>query len=174
MGKTIKMGMGSVLFFREYKKVATEDGSRLAFQVEHGVDYGKDVEKLKTKDGIIPTVTDGENTLEVTSYAYDEDDGSIPLWKELRDMFMNNKKVEVWEVDTDSEEDGEYTVRYFRGIFESVSEPKPAEGAIELGFTYAIEGNGIEGKDTLSRAQQDLLDNTLYEYTSIQHTGSGE
>lgn len=172
---SIKQGNKSILFFRDYEKRATEDGSKLAYQVEHSLDYNVEIENIITKDGNIPTATDGENTISVTSYAYDEEDGGVALWKKLRDLFLAKKKVEIWEVDTESStDDGEYQVRYFRGLFASVSEPKPAEGAIELSFEYTIEGQGVDGKETLSTAQLNAIQATLYEYETIKALGESE
>lgn len=170
---TIKQGARSILFFRDYLKSKLEDGARLRYQVEHSVDFSKNIESLITKDGSEVVVNEGENTISVTSYAYDEEDGGVALWKELRTMFKASHEVEIWEVDLDSlDESGQVDVTYFRGFFGSVSEPKPAEGAIELSFEYTIRGQGVEGKETLSQSQLDVIDRaTTYEYNTIKATG---
>lgn len=169
----IKQGKNSILFFRDFDKRATDDGSKLAYQVEHSVEYTVDVESLKTKDGNVPVASDGENTISVTSYAYDEEDGGVALWEELLELHLAKKKVEIWEVDTENPTAGnEYNVRYFRGLFSSVSKPQPAEGAIELSFEYIIEGQGVSGKETLSGAQISAIESALYEYETIKALGN--
>lgn len=170
---TIKQGARSILFFRDFSKRSVENGARLRYQVEHSVDFGKSIENLITKDGSEVVVNEGENTISVTSYAYDEDDGGVALWKELRTLYKNSKEVEIWEVDLDSvDEAGNADATYFRGFFGSVSEPKPAEGAIELSFEYTMKGQGVEGKETLSEAQLEVIDRaTSYEYNTIKAEG---
>ena len=46
------MGKNLILFFREYAKRTTEDGSKLRFQTEHSMSFSKETEATSTKDGI--------------------------------------------------------------------------------------------------------------------------
>ena len=44
------MGKNLILFFREYAKRTTEDGSKLRFQTEHSMSFEKETEATSTKE----------------------------------------------------------------------------------------------------------------------------
>ena len=166
-------GRNLVLFFREYANRATEDGSKLRFQTEHSMSFEKETEATRTKDGVINTISDGENTADSTSLAYVDDEGTIETWKTLRDMFKRNALVELWEVDITGADAESLDVEptYYQGYFTSFELSAPADGQVELSYSFAINGNGVEGTDTLTAEQLLAVQSTLYEYQSITATG---
>lgn len=168
-------GKNLILFFREYAKRATEDGAKLRFQTEHSMSFEKENEATRTKDGVINTISDGENTADITSLAYVDDEGTIETWKTLRNMFRRNALVELWEVDiTNATADNlEVDPTYYQGYFTSFEISAPADGQVELSYSFAINGNGVEGTDTLTAEQLEAVQSTLYEYKTIQATGAG-
>lgn len=162
-------GRNLILFFREYANRATEDGSKLRFQTEHTMSFEKESEATQTKDGVINTISDGENTADITSLAYVDDEGTIETWKTLRDMFKRNALVELWEVDITGAgaESLDVEPTYYQGYFTSFELSAPADGQVELSYSFAINGNGVEGTDTLTAEQLEAVQSTLYEYQSI-------
>lgn len=168
-------GRNLILFFREYAERATEDGAKLRFQTEHSISFEKESEATLTKDGVINTIADGENTADITSLAYVDDEGTIETWKTLRNMFRRNALVELWEVDiTNATADNlEVDPTYYQGYFTSFEISAPADGQVELSYSFAINGNGVEGTDTLTSEQLEAVQSTLYEYKTIQATGAG-
>lgn len=170
-------GENFILFFRDYSKRATEDAAKLRFQTEHSLSFEKESEATKTKDGMINTITDGENTGEITSLAYVNDDDTIETWKILREMFKANKLVEMWEVDFTGATENDLAVEptYYQGYFTAFEISAPADDKVELTFSYAINGNGVEGKDTLTESQLKAVKSNLYEYHKLaKETGAGE
>lgn len=173
--KSIKQGKKSILFLRRLADAKTVNGEKLAFQVEHTIDYGVEIESFNTKDGNVPSATDGETTISVTSYAYNEDGSGRELWKKLRDYALAHDEVEIWDVDVDTGGPGEdYEIRYFQGLLGSFSEPKTSEGAIELSFDITVKGYGVDGEETLEQSELDAIESTLYEYQSIKALGEDE
>lgn len=166
-------GRNLILFFREYANRATEDGSKLRFQTEHTMSFEKESEATLTKDGVINTIADGENTADITSLAYVDDEGTIETWKTLRDMFRRNALVELWEIDITGAESESLDVEptYYQGYFTSFEISAPADGQVELSYSFAINGNGVEGTDTLTAEQLLAVQSSLYEYQSITATG---
>ena len=168
-------GRNLILFFREYAERANEDGAKLRFQTEHSISFEKESEATLTKDGVINTIADGENTVDTTSLAYVDDEGTIETWKTLRNMFRRNALVELWEVDiTNATADNlEVDPTYYQGYLTSFEISAPADGQVELSYSFAINGNGVEGTDTLTAEQLEAVQSTLYEYKTIQATGAG-
>lgn len=168
MAELIK-GENYVLFFREYAKRATEDAAKLRFQTEHSLSFEKESEATKTKDGMINTITDGENSGDITSLAYANDDDTIETWKTLRDMFKRNALVEMWEVDFTGATKDQLKVEptYYQGYFNSFEISAPADDKVELSFGFAINGNGVTGEDTLTASQLAAVKSGLYEYHKL-------
>lgn len=167
------MGKNLVLFFREEAKKATEDGAKLRFQTEHSISKEKETESIPTKDGVINTIGDGENTAEVTSLAYIDDKETITTWRTLEDMFDRNALVEMWEVDITNPEAETFDAVYYQGYFTSFELSAPADGQVELNYSFAINGKGVKGKDTLTEAQLASVKAAMYEYTKIQAVSTG-
>lgn len=168
------MGKNLVLFFREWSKRKTEDGAKLRFQMEHSISKEKETEATVTKDGVINTIADGENTAEVTSLAYVDDTETITTWEKLEEMFDRNALVEMWQVDITNPEAKEFTPTYYQGYFTSFEISAPADGQVELSYSYAINGKGVKGDDTLTEAQLKSVQSTMYEYTKIQKLNEAE
>lgn len=166
-------GRNVLLFFRERANHATEDGSKLRFQTEHSISKEKETESTITKDGNINSITDGENTADITSLAYVDDEAIITTWETLEDMFDRNALVEMWQVDITNATPENPNVRptYFQGYFTSFELSAPADGQVELSYSYAINGNGVKGDDVLSEAQLQAVTASIYEYETIAATG---
>ena len=161
-------GKSHMLFMRAYKDRKTEDGAKLRFQTEHSVSEDKETETLGTKDGNQITINDGESTIYITSYAYNEDDGTEGFWKKVHTWFKTNEKVEIWDVDvSNSTEEGSVTATYYQGYFTSFEQSKPYDGNIELSLSYSIEGTGVEGTDVLTAEQLAVAEGAQYEYLSL-------
>ena len=168
-------GRNLILFFREYDKRNEEDASRLKFQTEHTMSFGKDVEGVLTKDGIINTITDAESTADITSKAYIDDEEVITTWEILEEMYHRDAKVEVWEVDITraSPDNLEVNPTYYQGYFSNYEVSAPADGEVELSYTFNIDGKGVKGTDTLTAEQLSAIQSTLYVYESLKATGAG-
>lgn len=176
MAVQVLSGRDVILFFRERALHETEDASKLRFQTEHSISQEKDNESTLTKDGIINSISDGENTADITSLAYRDDQATLTTWKQLKDMFNRNALVEMWQVDiTDvTPESPEVEATYYQGYFTSFEQSNPADGNVELSYSYAINGNGVDGTDTLTEEQITAVQSLLYEYESMQATGDVE
>lgn len=163
------MGENLLLFFREYAKRTTEDAAKLRFQTEHSLSFEKESEATKTKDGVMNSISNGENSAEITSLAYVDDEETIEGWKKLRDMYNRNALVEMWEVDLTgaTPENLDVSPTYYQGYFTAFEISASADGKVELTYSFAINGNGVEGKDTLTAEQLSAIQSTLYEYKTI-------
>lgn len=174
MGATLINGREMMLFVRARKDHATTDAARNRFQTEHSISMGMDVESTVTKDGIINSIADGENTVDMSSLAYRDDEATIETWKEMRTWFKNKELVELWQVDIESGLDGaDLEADYFQGYLTSFEMSSPADGNVTLSFSYAINGAGVEGTDTLTEEQLQAVRNAQYDYQTLQATGEG-
>lgn len=167
-------GKSFLLFFRKLADAKSKAADKLKFQTEHTIKTEKETEATKTKDGIINSLSDGENTIDIKSFAYTSDEKTTAIWKELRRYFKDGDVVEIWQVDltSKSSKDQKYEAEYFQGYFTSFEISAPADGQVELSMTYAINGNGVEGKDTLTPEQEQAVSDLLYKYKSMASGGA--
>ena len=167
-------GKDLLTFFRLLKNKKTADASRIRFMTEQTLSMEKETDSQTTVDGIVSSVADGENTIEFSSLAYrDTDAETIEMWKELRNWYLNNETVEVWNVDIKSgkkngSEKTEYLVDYFQGKFTSFELKASADGKVELSYSYTIDGKGhFDKKDTLTTEQEAAVAAANYAYNKL-------
>ena len=168
-------GKDLLTFFRLLKNKKTADASRIRFMTEQTLSMEKETDSQTTVDGIVSSVADGENTIEFSSLAYRDTDGeTIEMWKELRNWYLNNETVEVWNVDiksgkeNDSSHKIEYSVDYFQGKFTSFELKASADGKVELSYSYTIDGKGLfDKKDTLTPEQEAAVAAANYAYNTL-------
>ena len=168
-------GKDLLTFFRLLKDKKTADASRIRFMTEQTLSMEKETDSQTTVDGIVSSVADGENTIEFSSLAYrDTDAETIEMWKELRNWYLNNETVEVWNVDIKSgkkkgdPQKTEYLVDYFQGKFTSFELKAAADGKVELSYSYTIDGKGhFDKKDTLTTEQEAAVAAANYAYQTL-------
>lgn len=168
----ILLGKNIYSFFRDFTKQAIEDASRLRFVTEVTISEEKETEATVTTDGVVNTITDGENTADFTSLAYVENEETLATWEELYKMFKANKLVEFWRVRVINAEEGTVKATYYQGYFTSFEISQPADGKVELSFSFAINGNGVDGNDVLSEEQKRLVVSAQYEYEKLARKDS--
>lgn len=165
-------GKNVILFFREFAKRETESAAKLRFQTEHSISKSKENESTTTKDGVINSISDGENTADITSLAYSDDTQTLTTWQRLEEMFDKNALVEMWQVDISGVTSDNLQVKptYFQGYFTDFELSAPADGQVELSYTFAINGNGVGGDDVLTSEQLNSVQATVYEYQKMAKT----
>ena len=175
-------GKDLLTFFRLLKKKDTVDASRIRFMTEQTLSMEKETDSQATVDGIVSSVADGENTIEFSALAYrDTDAATIEMWKELRNWYLDNETVEVWNVDIKSGKENatshqtEYLVDYFQGKFTSFELKAAADGKVELSYSFTIDGKGhFDKKDVLTAGQQAAVAAANYAYNKLaKATGAG-
>ena len=168
-------GKDLLTFFRLLKNKKTADASRIRFMTEQTLSMEKETDSQATVDGIVSSVADGENTIEFSALAYRDTDGkTIEMWKEMRNWYLNNETVEIWNVDiksgkeNDSSHKTEYSVDYFQGKFTSFELKAAADGKVELSYSYTIDGKGLfDKKDTLTPEQEAAVAAANYAYNTL-------
>lgn len=168
-------GKDFLSFFRLLKESAKVDADRIRFMTEMTLSMEKETDSQTTVDGVVSSIADGENTLEFSALAYrDTDPETIEMWKQMRQWFLDGETVEVWNVDINSGKKNEvtqkteYLVDYFRGKFTSFELSSPADGKVELSYSYTIDGNGIfDHKDTLTKSQEAAVKAAQYAYQTL-------
>lgn len=175
-------GKDLLAFFRLLKKKDTVDASRIRFMTEQTLSMEKETDSQATVDGIVSSVADGENTIDFSALAYrDTDAATIEMWKELRNWYLDNETVEVWNVDIKSGKENtvshqtEYLVDYFQGKFTSFEMKAAADGKVELSYSFTIDGKGhFDKKDVLTAGQQAAVAAANYAYHKLAKEGEEE
>lgn len=168
-------GKDYLSFFRRYADRTKNDAAAIRFMTEVAVKLEKETDSTSTVDGKVSSVSDGDNTLDVKSIAYrTEDPEVVEMWKQMREWFLNEEVVEVWNVDIKSGKENsgthktEYLVDYFQGKFTEFEMKSAADGKVELSYSYAIDGRGIwNHKDALSEEQQLAVKAAQYAYHTL-------
>ena len=168
-------GKDYLTFFRLLKDRTKKDAARTRFMTEQTLSMEKETDSQTTVDGVVNSIADGENTFEFSSLAYRETDATtIEMWKEIRNWFLNNETVEIWNVDINSGKlnaetsKTEHLVDYFQGKLTSFEMSSPADGKVELSYSYSIDGKGIfDNKDVLTDEQAAAAKAALYAYHTL-------
>lgn len=172
-------GKDLLTFFRLLKNKNKDDASRIRFMTEQTLSMEKETDSQATVDGIVSSVADGENTIEFSALAYrDTDATTIEMWKKLRDWYLANETVEVWNVDIKSGKvnggQTQYLVDYFQGKFTSFELKAAADGKVELSYSFTIDGKGLfDQKDTLTPTQQAAVAAANYAYNKLAKAAGG-
>lgn len=168
-------GKDYLSFFRRYADRSKKDAAAIRFMTEVSVKLEKETDSTSTVDGKVSSISDGDNTLDVKSIAYrTEDPEVIEMWKQMREWFLNEEVVEIWNVDIKSGKENsdthktEYLVDYFQGKFTEFEMTSAADGKVELSYSYAIDGRGIwNHKDALTDEQQLAVKAAQYAYHTL-------
>lgn len=168
-------GKDYLSFFRLLADRTKKDADRIRFMTELTLSMEKETDSQTTVDGVVTSIADGENTLEFTAIAYrDTGAETIEIWKEMRSWFLDGKVVEAWLVDflsgkvNSDTQKTEYLVDYFQGKFTSFELSSPADGKVELTFSFTIDGRGLfDNKDTLTEGQERAVKAAMYAYNTL-------
>ena len=168
-------GKDYLSFFRRYADRTKNDAAAIRFMTEVTVKLEKETDSTSTVDGNVSSVSDGDNTLDVKSIAYrTENPEVVEMWKQMREWFLNEEVVEVWNVDiksgkeNDSTHKTEYLVDYFQGKFTEFEMKSAADGKVELSYSYAIDGRGVwNHKDALTEDQELAVKAAQYAYHTL-------
>lgn len=168
-------GKDYLSFFRRYADRTKNDAATIRFMTEVTVKMEKETDSTTTVDGKVSSISDGDNTLDVKSIAYrTENPEVVEMWKQMREWFLNEEVVEVWNVDiksgkkNSSSSKTEYLVDYFQGKFTEFEMKSAADGKVELSYSYAIDGRGVwNHKDALSEDQELAVKAAQYAYHTL-------
>lgn len=168
-------GKDYLSFFRRYADRTKNDAATIRFMTEVTVKLEKETDSTTTVDGKVSSVSDGDNTLDVKSIAYrTENPEVVEMWKQMREWFLNEEVVEVWNVDIKSGKENnsthktEYLVDYFQGKFTEFEMKSAADGKVELSYSYAIDGRGVwNHKDALTDNQELAVKAAQYAYHTL-------
>lgn len=147
-------GIDVILLFRILKDAAANPATKLAFQTEHELTESSDTESTATKDGPVNGNGTSETEISCTSiYARNDE-----MVKKLRQARRDGETVEIWEVDVrDKDETGKYGATYFRGKVTEFSKKPAAEGLTEVSLTFKVDGEGQDGRATLTAEQEEVV-----------------
>lgn len=129
------------------------DAVKIAYQTNHEVSSSMDVEKEPTKDGVIVSTGQIEQSITVTSFISTETDDII----KLKEAHEDGKTIEIWDIDSNKDETGEYPATYYQAYLTEISESADAEGAIEVSLTFEVQGVGKRGMTAVSEEQEEVI-----------------
>ena len=147
-------GIDIILLFRILKEAEANPATKLAYQTEHELTESSDTEATATKDGPVNGNGTSETEISCTSILARNDE----MVKKLRQARRDGDILEIWEVDVkDKDSEGKYGATYFRGKVSEYSKKPAAEGLTEVSLTFKIDGEGQEGRATLTADQEEVV-----------------
>lgn len=157
-------GIEQILLFRLLKENETVTGTKLAFQTSHDLTETSESNSTPTKDGSVATVGSSSTELSCTSILARGD----AMIKKLRQARRDNEKIEVWEVDVkDKDVDGKYGATYFQGFVTEFSKSPATEDAVEVSLSFVINGEGQDGRATLTAEQEEVVQYVFEDTTKV-------
>lgn len=151
---TAVQGIDVILLFRILKEATENPATKLAFQTEHELTETSDTESTATKDGPVNGNGTSETEISCTSILARDDE----MVKKLRQARRDGDIIEIWEVDVkDKDTQGKYGATYFRGKVTEFSKKPAAEGLTEVSLTFKVDGEGQDGRATLTAEQEEVV-----------------
>lgn len=167
---TAVQGIDVILLFRILKEATENPATKLAFQTEHELTESSDAESTATKDGPVNGNGTSETEISCTSILARNDE----MVKKLRQARRDGDIIEVWEVDVkDKDTQGKYGATYFRGKVSEFSKKLAAEGLTEVSLTLKIDGEGQDGRATLTADQEEVVQYQFEDTTIAVETPEG-
>ena len=150
-----KLGKNKILAFRKLSEAATKAGAKLAFQVEHTLNYERNNDSTATKDGAVINPGGLVATLEINALASND-----PVNNLLMESVIEGEKLEIWEIDLTAPTTpggSTYNALYMRGNLRSWSIPAPTEGPVEISTSADIDGMPQDGTVTFTPEQEEEI-----------------
>ena len=158
-----KLGKNKILAFRKLSEAGTATGAKLAFQVEHTLNYERNNESTATKDGAVINPGGLVATLEINALASND-----PVNNMLMESVIAGEKLEIWEIDLTTEGTlNTYPALYMRGNLRSWSVPAPTEGPVEISTSADIDGVPQDGTVTFTAEQMDEIQYAFRDLTIV-------
>lgn len=166
---TAVQGIDVILLFRILKEATENPATKLAFQTEHELTETSDTESTATKDGPVNGNGTSETEISCTSILARDDE----MVKKLRQARRDGDIIEIWEVDVkDKDTQGKYGATYFRGKVTEFSKKPAAEGLTEVSLTFKVDGEGQDGRATLTAEQEEVVQ-YQFEDTTVRTVPEG-
>lgn len=160
-------GKKLVYLYRIMSKAKAAAGVALAFTTENERTKSKDSDSVVTKDGAIRVPGASEVEITATSLLSKGD----TFIEELEDAMDNDEIIEIWEANLDEpSSEGKFKGMYFQGYLTEISRTSNAEDHVEVGLTFAVNGNGKRGDVTVTAEQQAVAE---YVFTDTAKQAAG-
>lgn len=141
----------------------SKDAIKIAYQTNHETSSSLDVDKEPTKDGIVISTGQIEQSIDVTTYL---STGSDDIDR-LKDAHEQDKVIEVWDIDSNKNETNKYPATYYQAYLTEISESSESEGAVEVDLTFEVLGVGQRGMTTVNAEQQAVIQYAFKEAVQI-------
>ena len=148
-------GSKLVYLYRILSQSSTTTGTVMAFTTENTKTKSKDADTTITKDGAIRTPSATEIEITATSMLA-KGDKLIP---ELEKAMDEDEVIEIWEANLEEKGSGggdKFKGRYYQGYLTEFEITSNAEDYVEVSTTFGINGTGVEGEVTVTKAQQEI------------------
>lgn len=152
---------------RLYADRTTDAAKRFGSVTENSEKISSSVDSTITKDGAVRSVAAPEVSVDVTMLM-GEDDAMI---EKIDDAVRNGKLMELWLINlAKKDSSGKYSAVYYQGYASDVEYSAPADGNVEVSFSFGAIGSGQKGTVTLTDA---IVEEALYSFADVAKVTSG-
>ncbi len=157
-------GKQLIYLYRLYEEASQNAATHLAFTTENETSISKDADSTATKDGSLRTPGTAEVEITATSILVKGDE----MVKKLKDAMINDKLVEIWEVNLAEPGTGanKFKGTYYQGYCTECSKSSPSDDFVEVSLTFGINGAGADGEVTVTKEQQEAAAYTFKDATA--------
>lgn len=159
-------GKNTVLIVQPKDATIGSDALAIAGLTENSYSIENELIDEMTKMGRILEYGDNSESFELTAYGKKGDPGQMAVL----DAIKNKKKLKVWEVDLDANEEGTYDAVFAQCLVESVETDNAQDSFREVSATLQVEGSSVEG--VLDEIPAELAQGNTYDFEKPGETGS--
>lgn len=164
-------GLDIILMYRFKEDEMNEVGKKLAFQTDFDISISADKNDTPTRDGNVSTVSNPTTEISCESLLARND----PMVEKMRKSVGKNKLMNVWEIDLKNKnKKGEYKATVYECLLSSFDRSFPMDEAVSLSLEFGVNGDGIDGWETLSDEQEEFVREYITTAEQNENTGGGE
>lgn len=113
-----------------------------AYQTEGSWNREKELIDEQTKSGRVVGTGSNSETIELTFYAGEGDEGQDAI----EEAYDDDLEIKIWRVETKVNGTGKHNARFAMAIIESLEISDPTEGFVEGSVSFPVLGKSVKGE----------------------------
>jgi TP901-1 family phage major tail protein len=159
-------GRNTILLVQEIDAVLGSDALVMGYLTEHSHNISNEIANEATESGRVKDYGDNDESFDTTMYVEKGDAGQLAIKNAIR----NKKKLKIWEVDINTNANGQHDATFAYVVAESYDKSSPAEGFEEISSTLQVIGESVEGE--LPPLPESVIEFGKYGFETPGETGT--
>lgn len=138
----MQSGKNTILLVQPIDNTIGDPGFLVANLTENSYSIENELIDEMTKMGRILAYGENSESFELTAYGKKKDPGQMAIMNAIK----KKKKLKVWEIDLEKNENDAYDATFAICLVESAETSSPTDGFKELSSTLQVEGSSVDGE----------------------------